>query len=139
VLWIESDLIWRPDLLTRLARHEADAVAPWVYVQLNGHGETDPARLYNLGADGRAFYDTWAFRNRKGARFSQFESIPIDGQPFVVSAAGSCLLMSAAAALEAAQPSDLAIVGSCQYIRDAGMSVIVDPSTFVWHPWPRGT
>jgi hypothetical protein len=139
VLWVESDLIWRPDLLRRLTRHNADAIAPWVYVHLNGHGETSPGRLCGLGGDGRVFYDTWAFRNHNGSRFSQYEMPPIDGKPFPVASAGSCLLMARKAAEVAAEPSDLAIVGSCQYIREAGMKIMVDPSTFIWHPWPRGT
>jgi len=138
VLWVESDLIWTPDLIERLARHRADAVAPWVYIQTKARGNTDPGYLVGMGTDGRVFYDTWAFRHVNDKRFSPHERPPVNRHAFPVSSAGSCLLMTREAAEAAMTPRDMAIVGSCWSIRDAGMTVLVDPSTVIWHPWPRG-
>jgi len=139
ILWLESDLIWRPDLLRRLMQWELDVIAPWVWVDVGGHGESDYSALAARGEKTRVFYDTWAFHRLNGVQFEQHEPMPEDMRPFEVASAGSCLLMSKDAALHALPTQQNAILEACKHIRDFGYKIYCDPSTVIWHPWPRGT
>lgn len=127
ILWIESDLIWQPDLLKNLLRREAPAVAPMVWVELQ---------------QGRpVFYDTWGFRHLGGERFKQNErdwyrnTYPLE--PFEVSSAGSCLLMRAGFIYSWARFGERAIISLCEDIRERSGWIMADPLTEVYHPWPN--
>jgi GT2 family glycosyltransferase len=125
VLWLESDLIWEPDLLKRLVRHNADAVAPMIWVEIQAHKPV--------------FYDIWGFRNLNGTRFRQIErNAYLNTYRFLfeVSSAGSCLLVKADYIYNFARFDYRAIVGLCQAIREREGRIVVDPLTEVYHPWP---
>jgi hypothetical protein len=135
LLWVESDLIWEPDLLARLMATGKDYVAPWVMVNLAGNGADDPAVLRRGEASQLWFYDTWGFRHTDGRHFTPLEPRP--KVPFRINSAGSCLLVRAEVARRSNEVNDLAIVGWCDQARAAGYEVWADPATEVWHPWPR--
>jgi hypothetical protein len=134
VLWIESDLLWEPDLLKRLTAHDVDIVAPWVLVARDGNGVTDIPTLRQKQCV--AFYDSWGFRWTPERYFGGAPVRPI-GLTQVWSA-GSCLLAKADVARQSNQVNDKAIVGWCEQAHAAGYAVCVDPQTEVWHPWPKG-
>ena len=136
VLWLESDLLWEPDLLKRLTAHGVDIVAPWVLVARDGGGVTDIPTLRGKGAID--FYDSWAYRYLPDGSQWFGPQPPRPNELTEVYSAGSCLLMRSDAARASNAASTRAIVGWCERARDAGFLVWVDPNTEVWHPWPRG-
>ncbi|MFQ5433486.1 MAG: hypothetical protein ACE5FD_01280 [Anaerolineae bacterium] len=128
ILWLESDLIIRPDLLKRLIIRRPAAIAPMVWVEIQ--------------AGRPVFYDTWGFRKLDGTRFPQNErnwyANMFPRQPFEVQSAGSAVLIEASYIYDGARFDDEAIVGLCKQLRSAGCTILCDPSTHIQHPWPRG-
>lgn len=136
VLWIESDLIWYPDLLARLgtAWPGFDLVAPWVIAQTNGTGTRALCELERTRD--LSFYDVWAFRHLADQRrFTHNEPRPT--APFQVHSAGSCLMVKAYVAAESNTPNARAIVGWCEQAAARGYSTWCDPRVVVWHQAPR--
>jgi len=133
ILWIESDLIWGPQLLSKLIATRVDIVAPWVAVEHPPTHNTDHAWLEANKRKGSVLYDTWSFRQLPdGATFDREQPPP--SEPFPLYSAGSCLLMTARAARAGVHASDRAIVGWCEQARRAGYRVWCDPRVRVWHP-----
>lgn len=150
ILWIESDLIWGPYLVSQLVasaeRLDAGLVAPWIYVRggdwpaewygpLPGDEspETHYAALDTLPQSERLFYDTWAFRHLPdGKHFTLNEYAP-GPMPFQVWSAGSCLLARADVVAKSNTPSDQAIVGWCRQAIDQGATLWCDPAIGAWH------
>jgi len=127
VLWLESDLTVKPDLIHRLSAHGQPVVAPMVWVELN------PGFMQ--------FYDIWAFR-RDGQMFSPFppawyaDNLP--GELFEVDSAGSVLFLDAQAVYDGARfGTTEAVVSFCVACRERGYTIWCDPHTHVRHPWPR--
>jgi len=128
LVYVESDLLWRPETFARLLRRlELDAafdvVSPLIFA-------------------GRAFYDIWAFR-KSGHRFGPFppyhgELDLLSGALTEVDSTGSCLVMRADVArkvrIPTAGPGDLALVGFCREARAAGFRIWVDPRERIDHP-----
>lgn len=119
-IYVESDLIWAPDTMLRLAQQlqsgVVDVVSPLVFA-------------------GAAFYDIWAFR-KSGVRFGPFHpyhhELVFDGLTEVDST-GSCLVMRAAVA-RAVRMSDGALVEFCNNARSRGYRVWVDARERIGHP-----
>jgi GT2 family glycosyltransferase len=139
ILWVESDLIWGPDLVERLYGRLAgagDMIAPWIAIQGHGNGTTDLAELEAWPKDDVIFYDIWAFRKLPDGRehYGPF-SPPPDGEVEVYSA-GSCLLASADLVRVTNGIGPEAIVSWCKQGRAQGYTVWCDGRTRVWHWCP---
>ena len=136
IWWLESDLLWEPDLLQRLIAHGVDVVAPWILANALAGGEREVEKLWALPREVRWFYDTWAYRALpSGFKFAQTAYRP--KKLFKVWSAGSCLLMTMKAAQASNQVTGGAVVGWCNLARAKGFHVWVDPDTVVWHPYPK--
>jgi glycosyltransferase involved in cell wall biosynthesis len=127
VMFLESDLIFEPDLIMRLVAHGKHVVAPMIWV--------------NLGS-GDIFYDTWAFRDMAGNHFGWNDrkwyehSRPME--LYQVTSVGSCVLANAQLIYDGVRlPEDGAIAGFCDEVRKRRKTIWVDPTTHVRHPWPR--
>lgn len=122
LLWLESDLCFPAELLTRLLRHHCDVVAPIVYL-------------------GGYFYDTWGFRGVDGRRWQNKPPYHPDYQAhqlLPMQSVGSCVLFSRklidhGIRMKADMENGL-LVGMCTDARAAGMQVWADTSTAILHP-----
>jgi hypothetical protein len=119
-VYVESDLIWRPEILLRLASrlvHGVDVLAPMVFA-------------------GEHFYDLWAFRIN-GHRFSPtapyYSGLRNDG-PTKIDSAGSCLVMKAHVARETPPMTTGALVEWCGNARAKGFGIYVDARERIHHP-----
>lgn len=127
VLWLESDLTVKPDLIHRLFSYGKPVVAPMIWVELT---EGFPQ-----------FYDVWAYRRNR----QMFNPAPpawyADNMPdelFEIDSAGSVLFIDAQAVYDGARfGTKEAIVSFCECCRAGGYSIWCDPHTHVRHPWPR--
>ena len=127
VLWMESDLIVKPDLIHRLIAHQKPAIAAMIWVELSpGHPQ---------------FYDMWAFR-LNGQMFNpatpEWYADNMPDEAFEVDSAGSVILIEAQAVYDGARfGTKEAIVSFCESCRNYGYQIWCDPHTHVRHPWPR--
>ena len=140
IMWIESDLIWGPNLLRAMIRNVQDQPdaywAPWIPIEARGTAEFDYAKLQALSAEKVANYDIWAYRTLPEgerirpdmARFSECRELY---------SAGSCLTGRRSVVALSNSPGPRAIVGWCEQAREAGSRVMCDPTINVWHPAPR--
>lgn len=123
VVWMESDLIWRPATVLALLDHLAHvpAVAPCILLKREGWPEN-------------AFYDTWAFR-KNGKRFGHYYPYNewLSEDMMRVDSAGSCLAMRGDVARAVTWPSEDVIVGLCRQVYELGGSVWLDPNLQVTH------
>jgi glycosyltransferase involved in cell wall biosynthesis len=131
VIYVESDLIWEPDVMLQLIddlhQPHVDAAAPLCIHQ--------PTNL---------FYDTWGHRSG-GVRFGQYPpyhamlDLPgaesMQNALYPLDSAGSCIAMASAVANHARfEPPELGIVGFGQDMRRLGFNLMLDPSVSVYHP-----
>lgn len=121
VLFVESDLIYQPDLAVRL-KQIVDVtngiVAPMIYTQRD-----------------RIFYDIWGFRTLDGQGFPcQHESHFAKLGFYEVMSAGSCLMFNREVIHKGARPDDEALVGFCKQAKALGFPTYVDFSTEIVHP-----
>jgi hypothetical protein len=120
LLYVESDLRWTADTARRLLN---------AAVNLNGYDVIAP-----LVMAGPAFYDIWGFRGLDGRRFSPF--VPyypgLDGQPFEIGSAGSCLAMRGAVARTCRIRNNYGLVGWCEDARAQGYRIAVYPALQVY-------
>jgi len=122
VLWMESDLCFPLDLLTRLLSHNVDIVAPMVWI--GGH-----------------FYDTWGFRDLKGKKWSNYPPYHPKYQSdslLEMGSVGSCVLfrreiLDAGVRFRGPYETGL-LVGVCNDARAKGFRVFADTSTSILHP-----
>jgi hypothetical protein len=125
LVYVESDLVWRPEVITHLIEHLAagytDVVSPLIFA-------------------GDAFYDIWAFR--KGGfgnehRFGPFRpyhpELKFD-QLTQVDSTGSCLVMRGEVARRCRIINDEALVGFCKDVQNKGFILRVDARLKVNHP-----
>ena len=120
VVYVESDLIWEPDVILRLIQQISpgviDVVSPLVFA-------------------GEAFYDIWAFR-KNGVRFEPFtpyhSELNLDGLTEVDST-GSCMVMHTAVARET-RMTDNAFVSFGEQARAKGYKIWVDSKERIYHP-----
>jgi hypothetical protein len=130
VVYVESDLIWRPETLLHLGSQSLelnlDIVSPLVFA-------------------GENFYDVWAFRGLDGSHFAPFKpyhsSLAVD---FVtrgnrsgltqLSSVGSCLVMKAWIARECRIIDNECLVGFCRDARNKGHRIWIDSRVSVNHP-----
>lgn len=120
VVWLESDLIWRAEMLARLIYHKLPVVAPMVYERKSG-----------------GFYDTFAFV-KNGLNFTKHypfhrELLGVIGI-LDVDSVGSCVVMSGDVARGLRIPEADVLVGACRELRDNGHVIWVDTGAEVWHP-----
>ena len=121
-LWLEADLCFPAELLTRLVAHDVDVVAPIVWL-------------------GGLFYDTWGFRGTDGVKWTNGAPYHSDYRPWTLlemNSVGSCVLFKREV-LDAGirfRPTyeDGLLVGMCNNARDRGFKVWADPSTAILHP-----
>jgi len=99
VVWIMSDLEWKPKdicflVRSALAEKEGYSIfAPEVRIKSSGQ-----------------FYDTWAFRHFNGTRFdAKFNPSTVDADFITISSAGSCLVMNACVAKHCRADKDEAV------------------------------
>lgn len=130
-LYVESDLIWSPEVMTRLVHHALtgpDAVSPLVMIE---------------GTD--VHYDIWAVRAISsdemdgGIRFGPFApySHALEGKtgPVEVYSAGSAMAIRTEVLKAGARyRSDLAFVGLSEEMRRLGFHIYVDPALVIHHP-----
>lgn len=122
VLWLESDLCFPPEIVRRLAAHNADVVAPVIY-------------LAGL------FYDTWGFRSLDGASWNNRAPYHKDFRAFSLlpmQSVGSCVLfkrkiLDAGIRMRGTYENGL-LVGMCNDAREQGMKVWADTGTAILHP-----
>ena len=139
ILWVESDLIWGPDLVDQLISRlpvDVGMISPWIPIQGHGNGTADLAELEAWPQDDVIFYDIWAFRKLPDGRehYGPF-SPPPDGVVEVYSA-GSCLLASADLVRVTNGIGPEAIVSWCKQGRAQGYTVWCDGQTRAWHCCP---
>lgn len=128
VVYVESDLIWAADdlidLVDDVSTFGMDAIAPMSMA----HGET-PLR----------FYDTWGFRSG-GVCFQPFAPFhgglrDVPNRALPLDSAGSCIVMRGDVARTARfTPPEEGIVGFGHDLNAKGYTLLLDPSTSVWHP-----
>ena len=124
-LWVEADLDFDADLISRLLAVGGDIVAPRVH------------------CEGR-FYDTWGFRTKDGVRIrfdKQLLSLPRHGGLIDLASVGSCLLfpteiLRRGVRLPGAYPDGL-LVGFCQAAAQLGFRVSCAPDVIIQHPSDR--
>jgi hypothetical protein len=121
VIYIESDIIWSPQVVLNLVRHlwTVDAVSPMCF-----HAPTG------------LFYDTWGYR-KNGKAFAQKAPYHPDVQDILtpIDSAGSCIVMRGDVARKARfTPPELGIVGFGQDIQAKGFKLWLDPNELVIHP-----
>lgn len=120
LIYVESDLIWHPEVFLRLIdqlKPGVDVIAPMTFA-------------------GEAFYDIWGFR-KNGVRFGPFEPFhkEINLQELnQVDSVGSCLVMRAEVARRCRATHNMALVGFCQDVWDKGFTVNADPRERIYHP-----
>lgn len=122
LFYVESDLIWKPDVLLRLADEllpkRIDVIAPLVFA-------------------GEHFYDVWGFRDLGGKRFGPFHPYSHTlklSEPTEVGSVGSCLVMFGDVARHTRIPEGEALVGFCRAARENGYRVWTDARERVDHP-----
>ena len=121
-LWVEADLDFEPDLLSKLLAAGGDVVAPRVH------------------CEGR-FYDTWGFRTDQGVRIRHDQhllSLPRAGKLIDLSSVGSCLLFPTSilrrgARLPGSYPDGL-LVGFCHAAAELGYRISCAPDVIIRHP-----
>ena len=128
VLWLESDLCFPLDIARRLLAHDADIVAPVIFL-------------------GDAFYDTWGFRGEDGVRWSSYQPYHSDYRSFSLlpmQSVGSCVLFSRKVfdlgiRMRGTYDNGL-LVGMCSDARRKGLKIWADTGTAILHPvdnWER--
>jgi hypothetical protein len=122
VLWLEADLCFPPELVTRLLAKDVDIIAPIIYL-------------------GGYFYDTWGFRDLKGKKWKSPASSNRNFKPFrliEMSSVGSCVMFRRAIWDSGIRfrgtYDDGLLVGVCQDARRKGNRVWADTSTAILHP-----
>ena len=122
VLWLESDLAFPLDLLTRLLSCKVDIVAPMVWI-------------------GGQFYDTWGFRDISGRKWSNsppYHPNYRSNSLMEMGSVGSCVLIRREvldAGIRVRGPYETGLlVGICNDARSKGFRVFADTSTAILHP-----
>lgn len=126
VVYVESDLIWKPSMMIDLVNTlmVVPAVAPMCFWLRNGH-----------------FYDTWGYR-RNGVMFHPEPPYhpyipPVGLTP--IDSAGSCIAMRREVFSQCRfQPED-GIVGLCRDIKAKGFQLWLDTGLAVCHPAEHNT
>jgi hypothetical protein len=121
VIYVESDLLWSPDVMTSLIRHlwQVNAVAPMCFHATTG-----------------LFYDTWGFR-KNGKQFQPKPPYHLDVQDILtpIDSAGSCIVMRGEVARKARfTPPEFGIVGFGYDMNAQGYQLWLDPNQLVIHP-----
>lgn len=128
LLWVESDLIWKPSCMVKLLGHlekpGVDVVAPMCW-----------GPIMNC-------HETWGHRGIDGVRFGPnfpYHSMLLEKSVtglYPMNAAGSCLVMRGEVARTCRfdPPGVEGIVGFCGNIRKNGWKLWLDPRASVHHP-----
>jgi hypothetical protein len=122
VIWLESDLIWAPEVIAELLNHLQwhACVAPMIM-------DSPPATT---------FYDTWAFR-RTGmfAKQPPHHASLMRGDHMVeMDSVGSCVVMRADAIKGVTVPEEDVLVGVCRQIKAKGGRIFLDTKQRIYHP-----
>lgn len=125
VIWVESDLVWYPNVLTRLLRllDEYSAACPMIF---------DAGGLSK-------FYDTWAFRIH-GIPFTKDfphhrHLMSNYGGIHHLDSGGSCMAIRGEVAHHVRFTNDEVFVGLSKQIWDQGGTLVLDSGCYVTHPW----
>lgn len=121
VCFIPGDVIFEPDLITRLTRHQKDIIAPFYWTSGNG----------------QRFYDIWGFRHA-GQSFPPYPRAwyrdSFGNGPVEMDTVGG-VICSKAEVLAAGvryTPEEVDH-GFCKTAHERGFTVWADPTTHVWH------
>lgn len=129
-LMLESDLLYRPDLLRLLIERrptEADIFAPMIWIEVDS---------------GIRFYDIWAYR-LKGEMFKpnspEWYFAHYGSGPLEVDSAGSVVLFRMDLITEGLRLGETdCVLGMCNEARRRGYRVFCDPTINVVHPQIQG-
>jgi len=123
VIWLESDLIWAPEVIIELLNH------------LQWHACVAPCILDSPSAN--TWYDTFVFR-KDGQQFVKpppYHDCMLTGEHMVeMDSVGSCVVMRADIAKQITVPEEDVLIGVCRQIRGMGERVWLDSSQKVFHP-----
>jgi len=125
VLFIPSDVIYKPDLVSKLVVYDKDLIAPW-YWTYNEHGI-------------QRFYDTWGFcyqgqyfeQARKSwfdERFSGIKELPMD------TVGGVIMMKSEVVRAGCRYTTEEVDRGLCKMAREKGFEVWAALDVEVFHP-----
>lgn len=129
-IFIPSDVLYEPDMISRLVSLDKDLVAPYFWVRED----------YGQGAYER-FYDIWGFIDQSSSNFplerAEWYAANYPSEPFRVNAVGGVILMKSII-IEAGCRYTSADVdhGLCWCASAKGFEVWADPTTKVYHPHP---
>jgi hypothetical protein len=116
VLFLPSDIVYTPDLLTRLLSHDRDIIAPFSWTE---HGR---------------LYDTWGF-TRDGKALGRIARGSVGDQPVQMDTVGGTVLIRAEVLRAGVRyTSEEVDRGFCRMATERGFTVWADPSTAVYHP-----
>lgn len=116
-LWyLDSDLLYQPDLLSRLAGLDLDVVAPICMAR-------------------DVFYDVWGYRHLDGETVGVCTDWIKSKNPIRLLTAGACVLFKHRFIERGARlTNDECIVGLCKEAAKRGAKVWLDPTSVIWHP-----
>lgn len=122
VIWLESDLIWAPEVIAELLNH------------LQWHACVAPMIM---DSNGTTFYDTFVFR-RSGICFVKqppyHPCMMASDHMIEMDSVGSCVVMRADAIKGVTVPEEDVLVGVCRQIKERGGRVWLDSNQKVYHP-----
>lgn len=124
LLYVESDLLWEPDMAAELVRSAAE--------RRQGFDVISPTILA-----GPNFYDIWAFRKVNGEGLSPFlndHPVVNDGDIYELGSVGSCLAMRGDVARACRIRDNNCLVGWCADARSQGYRIGYNPALIVRHP-----
>lgn len=130
ILFIPSDVVYRPDTLTRLLSHQRDVISPMFWI---GDHEGDPVQ----NANGLRFYDIWGFV-RNGQPFPPagpaWFAAHLPQEPVEMETTGGMMLYRADVARAGARYTIEEVDrGFCRAARALGFAVWCDPTTHILH------
>lgn len=130
VLFLPSDVLYQPDLVSRLILCDKDIVAPFFLLK-EDYGQGEYTR----------FYDLWGFTNWDGTDFLpnrlEWYNENYPTVPFQVRTVGGTILFKSKV-IEAGvrYTVEEADRGMCHMARGMGFEIWADPTTRVYHPHP---
>ncbi len=120
-VYVESDLIWEPDVMIDLLKHGVHAVSPM-----------------SMAADLGRFYDVFGYR-KDGMRFGPYPPYYEGWTPFShdlvpIDTSGSCFVLDSYALPKVEFSAQDCILGIGRSLAANGITLFLDPTLAVHHP-----